>query len=168
VEVTPEALERAEFDSTGAGFDPDAVRELLRKAADRIRSLERDGVRSVSESVSAVLDQAVRSGEELMAAARNDADAVRFAADAQVDEILAAAENTARDRAAQVTKDAQLRLDRLLEAEREVHDRLQTTMSDILEFVSRVGVNQPAEFALKTEEPGDRPGEDDIANRRPA
>ena len=168
MEVTPEALERAEFDSTDAGFDPNAVRELLRKAADRIRALERDGVKNVSESVSAVLDQAVRSGEALMTAARNDADAVRSAADAQVDEILAAAENAARDRAAQVINEAQLRLDRLLEAKRDVHDRLQTTMSDIHEFVSRVGVNQPAEFALTAEESDDSPGDNDVANRRPA
>jgi hypothetical protein len=42
---------------------------MLRKAAERIRSLERDGVKSVSESVSAVLEQAVKSGEELVSAA---------------------------------------------------------------------------------------------------
>ncbi len=40
MELTPEDLERAEFGSTDSGFDPDAVRELLRKAAERIRELD--------------------------------------------------------------------------------------------------------------------------------
>ena len=81
MDVTPEDLERAEFDSAADGFDPEGVRELLRKAAERMRALEREGVKSVSDSVSAVLEQAVKSGEELVASATADADAVRGAAD---------------------------------------------------------------------------------------
>lgn len=81
VDLTPEQLERAEFATSDTGFEPDAVRELLRRAADRIRTLERDGVKSVSGSVGAVLEQAVKSGEELVASATTDAEAVRAAAE---------------------------------------------------------------------------------------
>lgn len=87
MDVTPEDLERAEFDTADGGFDPDAVRELLRKAAARMRALEREGVKSVSDSVSAVLEQAVKSGEELVASATNDADAVRAAAETDAERI---------------------------------------------------------------------------------
>jgi cell division septum initiation protein DivIVA len=80
VDVTPEDLERAEFDTSDDGFDPEAVRELLRGAAERIRTLEREGVRSVSDAVSAILEQAVKTGEELTASATKDAAAVRAAA----------------------------------------------------------------------------------------
>lgn len=87
MDVTPEDLERAEFETTDAGFDPDAVRELLRSAATRMRALESEGVKSVSESVSAVLDQAVKSGEELVASATTDADAIRASAEVDVERI---------------------------------------------------------------------------------
>ena len=83
MDVTPEDLEQAEFATAEEGFDPEAVRELLRKAAARMRAHEREGVKSVSESVSAVLDQAVKSGEELVASAEKDADAVRASAEGE-------------------------------------------------------------------------------------
>ncbi|MEQ8841738.1 MAG: hypothetical protein RIB98_12235 [Acidimicrobiales bacterium] len=97
MDISPEDLERAEFDTTDNGLDPDAVRDLLRKAAERMRVLERDGVKSVSSSVSAVLEQAVKSGEELVAAASKDADAVRTAAEHD-------AERIAKDAAAVAAK----------------------------------------------------------------
>ena len=87
MDPTPEELERADFSTIDAGYDPDAVRGLLRKAADRIRALERDGVKSVSASVTAVLDQAVRSGEDLVAEATRDAEAIRNAARADAERI---------------------------------------------------------------------------------
>ena len=52
-----------------------------------------------------------------------------------------------------VINEAQQRLDRLLAAERDVHDRLQAAMDDIQASVSRVGVSQAAELALMVEDP---------------
>jgi hypothetical protein len=104
VDVTPEDLERAEFDSTDGGFEPDAVRELLRKAAERMRALERGGVKSVSESVGAVLEQAVKSGEELVAPATKDGDAIRGAAEADATRIADDAAAVAAKRIAEGEK----------------------------------------------------------------
>ena len=69
MEFSPEDLESAEFGSADEGYDHDAARELLRKTAERIRELEREGVKSVSDSVSAVLEQAVKPGEDLVSSA---------------------------------------------------------------------------------------------------
>ena len=59
-----------------------------------------------------------------------------------------------------VIKEAQQRLDRLLAAERDVHDRLQAAMSDIRNSVGRVGVDQDAELALTVEDPSPTVAED--------
>jgi len=106
VDVTPEDLERAEFETADGGFEPDAVRELLRNAATRMRALEREGVKSVSESVSAVLDQAVKSGEELVASATTDADAIRAAADVDAGRIAGDAAEVAAKSVAEGEKAA--------------------------------------------------------------
>jgi vacuolar-type H+-ATPase subunit H len=192
VDIDPEKLQLAEFDSLDdGGFDPEQVRETLRKAAERIRELERDGVRSVGDSVNAVLELATKTGEELVDKANSDADAIRAAAETdsgriaddaaevaakhiadgeklaaekveaaqgQVDKIVTDAETEARDRATTVINDAQRRLDDLLAAERNVHDRLQAAMTDIQASLTRVGVDQAAELLLTVEEPTELEG----------
>jgi succinate dehydrogenase/fumarate reductase flavoprotein subunit len=164
VDVTPEELERAAFESVDGRLDPDAVRRMLRRAAERIRMLEREGVKGVANSVGAILEQAMTSADAIIAAAKSDADAIRSAADAdaarrteaaaaEVDAIIAAAEQSAREHSIQVISDAQARLDRLLAAEREVHDRLHAAMTDLQSSVSRLGGSQSAELALTIDEP---------------
>jgi cell division septum initiation protein DivIVA len=120
VDVTPEDLERAEFGTTDAGFEPDAVRDLLRKAASRMRALEREGVKSVSESVGAVLEQAVKSGEDLIASATKDADAVRAAADGDAKRITGDAAAVAAKTIAEGEKAAAERLEAAQEQVEEI------------------------------------------------
>jgi DivIVA domain-containing protein len=135
VDVTPEELERAEFDTADEGFDPEAVRELLRKAAARMRALEREGVKSVSESVSAVLDQAVKSGEELVASATKDADAVRAAAEADAERIAGDAAAVAAKSIADGEKTA---AERIEEAEKHVEEILATAEKNARERSTQV------------------------------
>ena len=95
----------------------------------------------------------IRDAEE--AAATTIAEAT-----AAAEAIAAQAEVEAIERSAQVINDAQQRLDRLLAAERDVHDRLQAAMADIQASVSRVGVSQDAELALTVEDPSPQPASD--------
>jgi cell division septum initiation protein DivIVA len=163
VDVTPEDLERAALDAEDGRIDPDAIRALLRRAAERIRTLEREGVKGIPTSVGAILEQAVASADALIAAAKRDADAIRAtgesestrrvdAANAEVDAIIGSAEQRARDHSAQVISDAQQRLDRLLAAERDVHARLHTALTDLQASVSGLGGSQSAELALTMDE----------------
>lgn len=123
MDVTPEDLERAEFASADAGFDPDAVRELLRKAAERMRALEREGVKSVSASVGAVLEQAVKSGEDLIASATKDADAVRAAAEGDAERI---ANDAAAVAAKTIAEGEKAAAEQVESAQREVEEILAT------------------------------------------
>lgn len=164
MDVTPEALERAALDTADGSADPGVVCEVLRRAAERIRVLEREGVRGVPHSVGAILEQAVTSADALVEAARSDADAIRAAGDdeaarridaanAEIEEIIGTAERRARDHSMQVISDAQQRLDRLLAAERDVHDRLHAAMTDLQASVSRVEGSQSAEPAPTVDKP---------------
>ena len=90
MDLTPEQLELAEFTTfDDGGFAPDEVRALLRNVATQLRSAKSDGVRGVADSVSALLDQAVSSGEDIVAAANADADAIRSGAEADAVRIQA-------------------------------------------------------------------------------
>ena len=88
--------------------------------------------------------------------------------------IAAKAEAEAIDRSTRVINAAQQRLDRLLAAERDVHDRLQAAITDMQLSVSRVGVAQDAELALTVEDPNpmarwaDDPPDEVAARRRTA
>ncbi|MDG2028884.1 MAG: hypothetical protein P8J50_17420 [Acidimicrobiales bacterium] len=66
---------------------------------------------------------------------------------------MTAAEKDARERSTKVIHEAQQRLDRLLAAKRDVHDRPQAAMADIHASVSQVGVSQTDELALTVEDP---------------
>ncbi len=83
MDLTPKQLELAEFSVLDdGGFAPGEVRALLRQVAEHLRGLQNEGIRSVADSVEAVLHQAVKSGEEIVACANTDADAIRKAAEA--------------------------------------------------------------------------------------
>ncbi len=184
--LRPEDLERAEFEVVDSGgLDAAAVADLLGRAAERIRALEQDGLRAVGGTVAEMLDQAVKSSENITAdataeadnartdatteakritdeaakvAAKQIADAERAASDQleqatnEADSVLKKAHSDAVERSTQVLNQAQLRLDRLLAAERDVHDNLRTALADIQASVARVGVDQAAELALTVEE----------------
>ncbi len=88
MDLTPEQLELADFTVLDdGGFAADEVRKLLRQVAEQLRGIERDGVRGVADSVGAVLDQAVKSGDDIVERANTDADAIRQAADADATRI---------------------------------------------------------------------------------
>jgi len=96
MDLTPEQLELADFTALAdGGFAPDEVRALLRQVAAQLRSANSDGVRGVAESVGAVLDQAVKSGEDIVAAAGADADAIRAGAESDAERINADAAESA-------------------------------------------------------------------------
>jgi len=83
MDLTPEQLELTEFTVLDdGGYAPDEVRVLVRRIAEQLRALHSEGVRGVADSVGAVLDQAVKSGEDIVARANADADAIRTGAEA--------------------------------------------------------------------------------------
>ena len=147
MDLTPEELERAEFAVTPDGYDPDEVRALLARAAERIRELE-----SATATIDLTEDAAELAARRITEADRLAAGRLDYARQ-QVDEMLSAAETGARERATAVLSEAQRRLDRMLAAERDVHDRLKAAVADLSESVARVGVDQSAELALTVEEP---------------
>lgn len=146
MDLTLEELERADLATAADGFDRDAVRDLLRRAAERIRVLEREGVKGVSESVSAVLEQAVRSGEELVAGATRDADAVRASAEADADRIARDAAEVAAKAiaegervAAEKVDAAQVQVEEILAAaEQEARERAKTVINDAQQRLDRL------------------------------
>lgn len=146
MDVTPEELERAEFTQTNDGYDPAEVDALLRRAAARIRELtERASTFDLTEDAAELAARRITEADQLAAG--------RIAyAERQVEEMLAEAETNARVRAGAVLSEAQRRLDRMLAAEREVHDRIEATVADLSESVARVGVDQRRELALTVEE----------------
>lgn len=188
MDLTPEQLENAKFRVLDdGGLAPDEVRALLRQVAARLRGIERQGVRGVSAAVSAVLDQAVKSSEEILSGANSDAKAVRKAAVAdavkindearqvaantiaegekksadriiatqsEIDQIMADADSAARARSSVVISKAQQRLDRLLAAERDVHDRVTAALDDIQNSLAKAGIDQSRELDLTVEDPG--------------
>ncbi len=279
MELRPEDLEKVEFKAVDdGGVDSGEVKELLQRAAERIRALEQEGVRAVGGTVAEMLDQAVKSSEELTAQATADAGTIRETAEAaattlegeaaaakaeaeadrataageleearaaatseaeqlvtdakgEAEQLAAAAtseaeqlvtdakgesdsiieeagavaakqitdaehnaaekleaaesaaaslvedaERSAIERSTLVINESQQRLDRLLAAERDVHDRLQAAMADIQTSVSRVGVDQTKELALTIEDPdpsagdearwADDPAPDEVSARR--
>jgi len=88
MDLTPEQLELTEFSVLDdGGYAPDEVRTLIRRIAEHLRGLQSEGVRGVADSVGAVLDQAVKSGEDIVARANADADAIRTAAEADSERI---------------------------------------------------------------------------------
>jgi DivIVA domain-containing protein len=147
VDLTPEELERSEFDTTDQGFDPDQVRAVLTRAAERIRELEeRSSVIDLTEDAAELAARRITEADQLAAG--------RIAyAKRQAEELLAAAEADALSRAGTVLSEAQRRLDRMLAAERDVHDRLKAAVADLSESVARVGVDQSEELALTIEDP---------------
>jgi F0F1-type ATP synthase membrane subunit b/b' len=158
VDLTPEDLERAEFDTTEEGFDPEQVRVLLTHAAERIRELEeKSAVIDLTEDAAELAARRITEADQLAAG--------RIAyAERQAEEMVAAAEADARSRAGAVLSEAQRRLDRMLAAERDVHDRLKAAVTDLTESVTRVGVDQSRELALTVEEPTVDPVSIDDAN----
>ena len=66
---------------------------------------------------------------------------------------LGQAEDEARRRSTTVIAQAQGRLDKLLSAERDVHDRLVAASADIRVAIGRVAGRQAAELELTTEDP---------------
>ncbi len=135
VDLTPEDLEKADFASAESGFDPDAVRDLLSRAAERLREVEREGVKSVSGSVSAVLDQAVKSSEELVATATSDAEAIRATAESDATRIGDDAAAVAAGVIAEGEKAAAERVD---EADGQVEDILAKADADARDRSAKV------------------------------
>lgn len=83
MELRPEDLEKVNFKMVDdGGIDPAEVEKLLQRAAERIRTLEQEGVRAVGGTVAEMLDQAVKSSEELTAKASADAGSIHEAAEA--------------------------------------------------------------------------------------
>jgi len=72
VDVTPEDLERAEFDSAADGFDPEGVRELLRKAADKqVEEILATAEKNARERSAQVINEAQQRLDRLLAAERD-------------------------------------------------------------------------------------------------
>ena len=147
MDLTPEELESTDFTTTEEGYDPDEVRALLRRAAERIRQLEERGPAiDLTENAAELAAHRITEADHLAVG--------RVAyAERQVEEMLAQAEADARSRAGAVLSEAQRRLDRMLAAERDVHDRLKAAVADLSESVARVGVDQSTELALTVEDP---------------
>lgn len=99
----------------------------------------------------AIVDAATAQAATIQADAQETAAGTITRATTAADGIAAKADAIARS--TQVISDAQERLDRLLTAERDVHDRLQAAMSDIQTSVLRVGVSQDGELDLTVEDP---------------
>ena len=124
----------------------DAVRTLLRRAEERLRDLETRGVEQLSASVETVVADARDAASRLIVEAETRAEAIRAPAradaartlaeaDARVEAVIRDAENQAADRSAAVLREAQDRLDALLASEREIHERIQHTMSSLQTLV---------------------------------
>ena len=174
--IRPVELENADV------TDVETTVDLLARAAQRIRDLEQHGVRAVGGTVAEMLDQAIRSGDEIREKATNDAtsmieNASRLQAEAEseraitanqaketIDAALAEAaclRDEARAHSTQVLAEAQARLDQLLAAERAFHDRLTQAMVDIGTVVGRNDFHESADLELTNNNaelaaPGDR------------
>lgn len=148
MDLTPEELENAVHAIGDEGLDPEEIRDLLLRAAERIRVLvERASMIDLTEDAAELAARRITEADQLAAG--------RIAyAEQLVEEMLDAAESDARERANRVLSEAQRRLDRMLAAERDVHDRLKAAVADLSESVARVGVDQSRELALTVEEPG--------------
>ena len=174
--IRPEELENADV------TDVETTVDLLARAAQRIRDLEQHGVRAVGGTVAEMLDQAIRSGDEIREKATNDAtsmieNASRLQAEAESERAITANQaketmdaalaeaaclrDEARAHSTQVLAEAQARLDQLLAAERAFHDRLTQAMVDIGTVVGRNDFHESAELELTNNNaelaaPGDR------------
>lgn len=147
MDFDPKALSINAVDTVDeGGLDPDQVRALFEQATERIRELERKGVRGVGESVSAVLDQATRSGEELIEHARADADRIREVATADAEHITAEAAEVAAHQiaegesaAAKAVEEAESRAATLVgDAEAEARERATTVINDAQQRLDRL------------------------------
>ncbi len=141
----------------------DAATELeeAQSLATRIRSEADEVHRTVASSVVEQRTLADRESSELRAqaaetAARTVADAERraselvTAAEHRAAAIFESAEDDAATRSATVLSQAQERLDIMLTAERQVHDRLQAALEDLRAAISKVAGRHPAEAQLTT------------------
>ena len=85
--------------------DPAAVKQALADAATRIRDLERDGVHAIGGVVAEMLDHAAKSGDEILDRARDDAQAIRAAAESAAADVVDQANATAEGIAAKAAAD---------------------------------------------------------------
>ncbi len=114
-ELSPAALENARFSTVADGFDPDEVRALLARVAERLRVLESGAIRGIGHSVEAVLEQAVKSAEELFDQARTEVATLR----AEAEEAAAALREEAFREAEEITDAAgEIAASRIAEGER--------------------------------------------------
>lgn len=142
VELTPEGPQGPPL---GVGDADDPVRAEAEARGQAIRADARAQAKQLTDRAAEIAAKRISEAERVAS------ETIEAARDRGI-EIVTRAERAARDRAEAVLGEAQRRLDRILAAERDVHDRLAGAMIDIQEVVRRAGVDQSADLALTVEE----------------
>lgn len=155
------AIAALETDETDRRAALDAEESSRRATLESETSVQRDEaatraaqlVADAETQASSVLKDAQAHAEQVTSSA--EAQAAALLADAQTgsQDHLVQAEDEARLRSSTIIAQAQSRLDKLLGAERDVHDRLVAASADIRVAIGRVAGRQAAEIELTTEDP---------------
>ena len=149
--------ERDAADHFAAAADDRAAAKRARDAAEAFAASETERItqakKESEEQASSVLADAQARAEQVTSAAETQAAALLDDAETRSEAQLGQAEDEARRRSTTVIAQAQGRLDKLLSAERDVHDRLVAASADIRVAIGRVAGRQAAELELATEDP---------------
>lgn len=154
--MNPSDLAAMEFPIARKGYDVDAVRAFLvelaasparcaatpehvlaeaQVEAERVRAEAQVEAERTVAAAQAEAERLVRTGEEEALAFRAEQESIATArleeADARATAVLEDAEALARERVTTIIENARVRLQRLLDAEREVHVRLAAAFSSI-------------------------------------
>lgn len=153
MDLSPEHLDRHPFRIRKRGYDIMQVRKLLREIGEEMRTRQR--VREGLHDEADPLERAERESQEIVARAEARADEILAdarmhsqgpgvaglspeeliaRARAEAEHIIDEAEESARDRSGAVIAEAQIRLDRLIDRERDVAARLRVTEQRVREL----------------------------------
>lgn len=146
MDLSPEHLDRHPFRIRRRGYDIMQVRKLLREIGEEMRARQRvrdelpeetDPVARAEHEAATILARAETRADEILAEARlrsrspgvaaPEPDEIVADARTEATRIIDEAEVVARDRSASVIAEAQLRLDGLIDKERDVAARLRVT-----------------------------------------
>ncbi len=136
-------LEEAQALSIQIRADADEVQRHIATSITERRTL-------VDQESSELRSQAAETAARTVADAERRASDLVAAAEQRAASMLESAEDDAATRSTTVLSQAQERLDIMLTAERQVHDRLQAALEDLRAAISKVAGRHPAEAQLTT------------------
>lgn len=195
MDLSPESLDRHPFRIRKRGYDIMQVRKLLHEIGEELRARHRvsedladdsDPRATAEHEAREILARAERRAEAIVADAQNRASGSAIPG-SRVEEMLAEAQQeaarivdeaevTARERSATVLAEAQLKLDRLIDRERDVAARLRLSEQRLRELSGGEIVaggrdlrsaSQPSDATddvIDLDEPGRRRGDDSFAD----